>query len=692
MARGIGGTKLRSDASADRAARRPATLTVEQIAWLAVPLTAAIALVAIAALGPPLGRLLLGSQGIEFWPSWTIIFRPEPSEQGRYLVAAAVPLAFTAFTALGVRLELRLRPVVPAVTRGASQLALLALVVACVAAQRSFEFGPEYSLRPWVTFHTVYFTPATLVAAGAITLVFLWLLRDAGRRRRLAHLARASRPSRLLASLAAVAAVVVWLLHAATTEDSVGALHIEVREHLQFPLDETFAVLNGRTPLVDFVSQYGFLWAYAFAAGMSVLGKSVGVYVTLALVATGVAMLALFAVLRRVTRSPLIGLLLFLPVLATSFFMLDGPLENRYTYGNYFGTFPIRYAGPFVLCWLTARHLDARWPRPPWILFCAAGLVALNNVDAGIPALGATLAALLWTLDRRPAALARLVASLVLGLAAAYGLVSVLTLTRTGSLPDLALLVQFSRLFGATGFGMMPMPVLGIHVVLYLTFVAAIGAATVDLLGRSPNRLLSGLLVWSGVFGLGAGAYYVGRSHPENLPAVFPIWALSLALLLVASLRPLFRGGQRRPGVAALACIFGFAVAACSLAQTPTPWSQVDRLRAGGDPVLEHPVGQAFIDRNTDVGEPVLILSDLGHRAASNLGIENVSPYAGSLSMPTPVQLDRAMHALQAAGGRKVFLDPQYTFADVQEGIMAAGFELVLRDATSNVTMWTKVR
>jgi hypothetical protein len=91
------------------------------------------------------------------------------------------------------------------------------------------------------------------------------------------------------------------------------------------------------------------------------------------------------------------------------------------------------------------------------------GLVALNNVDVGVPALGATLAALLWG----------------------------------GSGPT--------------------MPLLGLHVAIYLTYVAAIGTATVRAVRGEDGRLLTGLLAWSGVFGLGVGAYFAGRSTPDDL-------------------------------------------------------------------------------------------------------------------------------------------------------------------------------
>ena len=49
------------------------------------------------------------------------------------------------------------------------------------------------------------------------------------------------------------------------------------------------------------------------------------------------------------------------------------------------------------------------------------------------------------------------------------------------------------------------LPVIGISTVIYLTYVAAIRVATVRAVNGEPDRLMTGLLVWSGIFGLGVG-------------------------------------------------------------------------------------------------------------------------------------------------------------------------------------------
>ena len=116
-----------------------------------------------------------------------------------------------------------------------------------------------------------------------------------------------------------------------TPTRSLASAYEAVIYHLQFTYDESFAVLNGRSPLGDFAAQYASLWPYVLGAA-DVAARQVGAVFTVLMAAlTGLALLALFDVLRRVTRSSLAALLLFLPLLATSALRLHGPLDDRFS-------------------------------------------------------------------------------------------------------------------------------------------------------------------------------------------------------------------------------------------------------------------------------------------------------------------------------------------------------------------------
>jgi hypothetical protein len=665
--------------------------TAAEVAWLALVPCALVTVAAMLVLGPAVGGLLPHAQ-VTPWPSALKYFHPEPAEHGHYLVMLVGPLLLAGAIVLAARrpLELpaaafRLVPVVQAL--GA------AFVVACLVSQRRATFGALYTEAARTSHRTVYFTVATLVAACLIAVALAAGVRDPRVRGLARRLLRESPRRRAVVLGLAVLAIAVSVLPAVNVEHTIMRTPVATHYHVMFPLDEAYAVLGGRSPLVDFAAQYGSLWAYVLAGGMHVLGDSVGSFTILSALLTGLALLAVFATLRRVLPTAAAALALFLPLLATSFYVMQGTAANRYSLVTLLGAFPLRLAGPCFLLWLTARQLDGAPPRSRVPLFAAAGLVILNNGDFGIPALGATVAALVWAGRPSVRGLARLAAEAAVGLCAAYAIVAVLTLARAGVLPDVSLLFRYARLFTGAGFGLLPVkPLIGVSTIVYLTYVAAIAVATVRAVGSASDRLLTGLLAWSGVFGLGIGAYYVGRSHPEVLTNMFPAWALALTLLFALVVRRLLQQPSRLPTLAEAACLVGFGVLVCSLAQTPTPWAQASRLGDTTTRTYSPPGAERFLAERTRDGEPVAVFSMLGHRLAVRAGVDDVTPYTGEDSMPTREQFAETLTLLRRAGGHKLFVPIAEAWPELHEAVEAGGFHVVAYDPRAELVEFSDER
>jgi hypothetical protein len=662
-----------------------------ELAWLLALPCALVTLLAIVVLGPLAGDLLAPRSPVAFVATPADALSPEPHEQGRFLVALLGPLLLAGATAVLARRRLGIGVVGPLVW--GAQAALVAFAVVCVVVQRGlvFAFPNAEAIRQR------YFTDATLIASALGATAIVLAMRSLRVRALAARFLRETPARRLCWTLAAASLIVVWLLHAFNTEATISDASPFATYHLQFTLDETFAVLNGRTPLVDFTAQYGSLLPYPVAGIMALLGTSIGAFTAIMCLLNALALFAIYDLLRRVGRSSLIALLLFAPFLATSFFLLRGPLENRYTLATIYADYPIRFAGPWVLAWLTVRHLERAPDRPTphtWPLFLVAGLVAINNPDHGLPALGALVAALVWTTPLARPRLGRLARDAAVGLTAAFALVSLVTLVRAGALPDLTLLLRFARLYAGAGFAMLPMPALGVHTLIYVTFAAALAVATVRALTAAgttgADRALTGLLAFVAVFGLGSGSYYAGRSHPEVLVTSFAAWSFALALLTLLAVRRLAARSGRWPEPAVVLCLVAFCVTGCSLAQTPTPWSQIDRLSATGEPIFRAPKGQAFVAANVRPGERVAILLPLGHRIAENVGVTNVSPYTNAFATPAVSQVVDVVRTLRAEGGSKVFVPTQPSgVPQVRPVLAAAGFGKVADDgAGTGAELW----
>ena len=89
------------------------------------------------------------------------------------------------------------------------------------------------------------------------------------------------------------------------------------------------------------------------------------------------------------------------------------------------------------------------------------------------------------------------------------------------------------------------------------------------------------MLAWCGVFGLGSAAYFMGRTHPELLIALFPTWALTLALLTVEVVERLARRADARAGLGTALVLAATALTVCSLARSRPPWTQLERIGPG---------------------------------------------------------------------------------------------------------------
>jgi hypothetical protein len=651
--------------------------------WTAAVLTAAVVLLAMVLLGQPLGKLL-PSGGARFWSTISWFAQPEPTEQARYLLALTAPVVLVALTVRLVHQSLlRTGTVTQGWATAIEVLAVAGLVLSLVL-QRTAVFSISHALRP----HITYFTWSSLVAAAVLTVAIVGVVRQEQAVRRIRRWTAESPRRALVAGAVAVVAVAITVLPAIAPDASIRSASIEFVSHARFTYDETAAILDGRTPLVDFAAQYASLWPYVTALAIWPFDGSFGVFTVSMAVLIAVALLALFALLRRITGSALLALALFLPLMATSAFRLHDETVARFSLVNYFGTMPLRYAGPFVLAWLVARHIDGVRPRRAHVVFAVAGLVAINNPEFGIPALGATIAALLTCERPTRRGVRALAVELALGLTVAAGLVTALALVRTGALPEPSLALRYPRLFASSGFGMVPIhPQIGMSTVIYLTYVAAIGTATVLALRRTRERTLIGMLAWSGVFGLGIGSYYVGRSIAEVLINMFPAWALAVTLLTVVVVRDLADDRARWPRPIELACLFGFGLLVCSLAQTPSPVAQGRRIASDGQPFFRHPPAEAFVAEYSKPGERIVVIASLGHRIAYNLGVDDVTPYTGSESIQTEEQLDDTLESLRAAGGYKLFVEHDET-SGVSGSLAMRGARSIATSPEGRFELW----
>jgi hypothetical protein len=681
----------------------PRGLPASDFAWLGLAPTALLLLGALLWLAAPLSDVIYRGPTFDYFSGPAGLLNPEPVEGARFVLAVSAPILLSIAILIRARSGTNPGPTAAVI---AVQLSGLVLVIWCLAKQKS---APDPLPASWG------FDPAILplwslllgsLAGIILTVVALrvpeWSLPRAW--------LTSEHPRLALAAAAALTAL--WLLPAVFTNADIGGAQDTVLIHTPYHFEEYLAVLNSRTPLVDFIAQYDSLLPLLLAPVLSTVGASITSFTILMTVLSLGALLAVYAVFALVTERAWAALALYVPLLATSLYPIVDE-GGKLTYNaNIYSILPGRYFGPLVLGWLCARHLRKGRPAP-WLIFAAAGLVVLNNVDFGFPALAATIAALWLGSDSRQPARGRarqLSAHAALGLITALALVSLVTLARTSSLPHLGLLLYFPRLFGQQGFGLIPMPELGLHVVLYLTFSGALLTASVRHVSGTPNRPLTGMLAFSGILGLGAGSYYAGRSATSNIISLFPVWGLAVALLALVSVGALRaarldREHRRRVVLPAMAALAALATMATAAVRFPEPWRQIDRLassdgtpcpasepspsacRAWSEGRYESPASERFVRARTVPGESIEILGGFGHGIADDVGVVDVTPFTAP-SIVTAQQLERALGALRDDQGCKVF-----SFASFPESrpyLRRDGFVRVAHDRSKSLTEWER--
>lgn len=623
-------------AHVELATDRPRALTPAETAWILLIPCALLMLAVIAVFAEPLGHVLVRPGSDELWPPgwWQTRGTADPVKHGRFALALLAPLVLAAAILAGSRRPLRLRPKAIRALTFAGQAGLLAIVVVGVLGQRTLILSdPMHDLTP-------IFSVWMLAVAAALTAVAAIALR---RRRTVAWiggLAR-ERPGMRTACLAiATAFAAIWLIEVVSTD----ALYEDIGMLNWIP-NGTYAVLDGRTPLVDAHILYARLLPYPTALVLATFGSTTLAFTLfMALLNLG-ALLAVYAVFRRIVGSAF-ALALFLPFVAFS----DTDRWMRLA-----SIWPMRYGGAYLLAWLTARHIDGCRPRHAWILFFVGGLVTIDNLDFG---LGATLASLVALLCARPPRsvhdVGRLAGAVVGGVLGAAAAVTAFTLVRAGRPPSIEVLFEWPRIFTNLGLLSLPLPRASLHLALYATFVATIAVAAVRLARRAQDVLLTSMLAWSGVFGLIAANYYVARSDDLKLIAMFSAWGFAIALLTVVCVRALTARDWRTPAPAELLVLFAFALSICAIGRVRSPEPHIAQIVHSGHSTYRT-LAEPFVARYTDRGEKVAIMMAESYRIAYDLGLENISPYESENAVVTRRQMQTLLAAIEREGVRTLF-------------------------------------
>jgi hypothetical protein len=555
------------------------------------------------------------------------------------------PLLLSSAIILGTRHGVRLpRPA----TRGAtvaSQALVGVLLAAAVIGQRALLQGT--SVQATLEWEVV------LAAALAVLIAFP-LLQRRSVVARLSALGRETPIRRTAAVAAAMCFASIWMLRAVMTDRLTGDA---AGLNLPFTFNDAIAVLDGRTPLVDYHLIYAKLLPYVTAAVLGTFGTSTLVYSAFMAMLNVLVLMAVYALLRRVARSSVAALLLFIPFVATSDIAFSTIRAGELGPMTLSATWPMRYGGAYLLAWLTVRHLDGCTPKRRWVLFMIGGLAAVNSLEFGVSAFVATVVALGFARPPRSAtSVIRLAADAATGAAIAVALVCLVTFARARALPDLSMLFEWPNIFTRLGWFSFPLHVWGLHLAIYATFVAAIAVAAIQVVQSKKDPLLTGMLTWSGVFGLLNAGYFVSNPDVTKLTTLLSAWSFSIVLLTIVCARALAARGWRHPTYGELLVFLGFGICVCLVGRVSPPHEQIARLTQPHSDPSYLTVVESFVDQLTRRGEKVAILVPMSYRVSHDLDLDNVSPYGFMNEIVTRSQMETLIDALRRERVLSVFV------------------------------------
>ncbi len=597
---------------------------------------------------------------------------PEPAEQLGYVLAILLPVSL----AFLVTLALRMLGVFRRPEPSGWWLGLLALFSQiCLLG-----FGAKailYQIRI-VGSYRFLDGPALILAAIVLGIGLAFASLPMRLAPQLGAAWRAARRYTWLPTVLATLWAIAFVVTGAFREHELPATSHTVYFHLPYTMGEYAAVVNGRVPLVDFFSQYQNLQNLLTVPIFRQFGVSVWSFTVVMCCFSTATLLLIYATLSKICRNSWTALVLFVPLVALAFYGED-VTPNGYTSNlfNYYAVGPIRYFGPSLLALFACWYLEKPTVLRLVVVAPTATLVALNNLDFGIPAAAGMLAcALLFPPQFERAGLVRRIvetASLYLLLMlATLGLYCLSVRIAAGVWPMLGQLMVFQKTFALLGYFMLPMPQMGLHWVIYLTCIAAVVVPIYETFSSvhseiaDNRRIINGSLAYAGVASFGPLAYYVGRSHYLVLEATFLAWAFVLVQLLNRAWQ-YWRDttkSTRTPSdfllpIPTVAAVGLFVLIVPMVLEVPHPQTQMERLSASAPPSSASDAASAqarLISKYVPAGDRTVIFYENGHWLALKAGVSNAFPYSNVGSVILEEQLNAIMAALARLPVQKQFL------------------------------------
>jgi hypothetical protein len=404
-----------------------------------------------------------------------------------------------------------------------------------------------------------------------------------------------------------------------------------------FTFEELLAPANGRFPGFDYINQYETLlgWPIALAAAVAPAAYAASPSTAAVVWVVILQVLSLAIASLTVARVAPARLRWLVPITVVPMALLTGTVGL-----TYYAILPIRYILPIVLFALlvqAARSASLGQTRWLLVLGVVAGVVVVNNLDFGVPALfagGVAIVAVAATVR-----LALRNGLLYVGGAVVFALLWLLVGALSGRTYHPDYTFYFVRSFGIDNFNNVDMPGFGIHIAYVFVAVAGViigvlGARAVS----ADRRPLYVAIAFQASWLLLSFVYYSGRSLAQTLVIGYAMPLGVLLVLLAIAAFPYLAQMRRTPPRRwhrSHVVISGFGLLA--LGTTLAAWLFIPSIQAQLDRLSSPPqAGRQVVDYLRPDPRPALaavpgaadligLLSTSGSTWSARLGVRNVS-------------------------------------------------------------------
>ncbi len=624
---------------------------------------------------------------------------PDPIRIARYFLAISVmPTGFFLGLALSQKGPFR------SLNLGKIKIdsILICIVQIALILALFFSWRYQYQILKYAYFTTTSIWFALGGAAATIAVFYQLLKRD--------RVMPSSIRITWLPTVSAAILTVILIIPGVLNETNLKLIHPLTAAHFGHWLDEISAIVSQKTTLVDFFPLYENLLGYISLPFFKVFKFSIGTFTVWTSFLSGVATLSYYFVFRSLTQSSWSGFFLFLALIGIAFFpMARDPLYSSFSYN---ALWPFRYFFPSILSLIFCLVLATPTPFRLFLLGVITATTALNNLDFGIPAAIGVFVGLLLTQDRpffcTPLETAKRVLRFIAGLVFFIFLFISFTWFRSGHTPRFDALFRYQKIFALYGFNTLPWSKAGIQIDIYLVYMAALLVAIYDSFTiqtkTAIDRKRIGLLAFSAIFGCGALAYYVNRTHPWTLAAQFIGWGFAWALLTEWVLAKIANEWQRTATVSMLwilpcfAVFFHYFIFVSELPRNlSTSVAERIRLNAHSEPsqAIDRKILFDFTQANTHPGEAVAVMLWDGFSISRELGIKNTFPFESKYSIIVKDQVTEVIEQIDSAGTQKIISDFPVSptqFLELKEAMKMAGFAVAKRSSSnSDLQLWKKM-